>query len=66
MIDAISTGLSAVLGWFGQVVKSIFAPAATGTTNGVLAELLPAIGIGVALTLVFAGVNLVKSVIKGY
>lgn len=60
MISSITSGLSAILGWFGDVVNSLFG------TSGELASLLPAVGLAVSFGIVFSGIKLIKSVIKGY
>ena len=54
MIASITSALSSVIGWIGQVVGAI-----TGT-EGALAELLPIFGIGIAVTVVMLGIRVLR------
>ena len=54
MTGAIGTALTSVLAWIGQVVGSIT------TESGVLKELLPIFGIGIAVTVVMLGIRVLR------
>lgn len=59
MLDAVTTGLSTVIGWIGTVITSI-----TGA-EGALKELLPLFAVGIAISVVFLGVKAIKSIVWG-
>lgn len=54
MIGAITEALTTVVGWFGTVITSVT------STGGALAPLLPVFAIGVAVTIVFAVIGLIR------
>lgn len=54
MLDAITTALTTVITWFGTVITSVT------STTGALAPLLPVFAIGIAVTIVFAVVGLIR------
>lgn len=55
MIEAIGSGLTSVIGWCGDVVSAF-----TGA-DGALKDLLPLLGIGIAVSVVMLGCRLLKS-----
>lgn len=55
MIEAVTSALGTVIGWCGTVISAIT------TTDGDLSALLPLWGIGVAVTVVFLAVKVIKS-----
>ena len=59
MLAAVTSALTTVIGWVGTVITAL-----TGT-NGALAELLPLFAIGIAISAVFLGVRIIKSVVWG-
>lgn len=59
MIDAITTALGTVVSWFGTVISSIVSAPANGT-GGELHALLPVFAIGIAVTIVFAVIGLIR------
>ena len=59
MIAAIGDGLTAVIGWVGDVVSAL-----TGT-DGALTALLPLLGIGIACSALMFGVKVIKGMIWG-
>ena len=59
MVEAISAGVSSVIGWVGNVVSAIT------TSEGALNGLLPLVGIGVAVSAVMFGVKIIKGMIWG-
>lgn len=59
MIEAVTTGLTTVIGWVGTVITSI-----TGA-EGQLNELLPLFAVGIAISAVLFGIRAIKSVVWG-
>lgn len=59
MLEAVSSGLTTVIGWIGNVITAIT------TTEGALAPLLPLFAIGIAISVVFLGVKAIKSIVWG-
>lgn len=60
MLEAVGTGVTQVITWFGSVISAL-------NTGGAWASLLPFIGIAVGVFVVFAGVRLIKSIVTtGY
>lgn len=59
MLEAVTTGLTTVIGWVGSVVTALT------TTNGELSALLPLLAIGVAVSALMLGVKAIKSFIWG-
>lgn len=57
MVAAIGDGLTAVIGWMGNVVDAL-----TGA-EGALNALLPLLGIGIAISCLFVGIKMVKSLL---
>ncbi len=54
MLASIGNALTSVLAWIGQVVGSVT------TEAGVLKELLPIFGIGIAVTVVMLGIRVLR------
>lgn len=59
MLDAVTSGVTTVIGWVGDVVSALTA------TDGKLSALLPLLAIGVAVTAVSFGIKAIRSVIWG-
>ena len=59
MIEAVTSGLTSVIGWVGTVITAI-----TGT-DGALNELLPLFAVGIAISVIFLGVKVIKSIVWG-
>ena len=59
MIEAVTSGLTTVIGWVGTVITSIT------STGGDLAELLPLFAVGIAISVVFLGVKVIRSIVWG-
>lgn len=59
MLTAVTSGLTTVIGWVGTVVTSLVGEA------GELAELLPLLAIGVAISALMLGIKVIRSVIWG-
>lgn len=55
MIEAVTSALTDVIGWVGTIITAI-----TGT-EGQLNQLLPLLAVGIAVTVIFLGVKVVKS-----
>lgn len=55
MLEAVTTALTTVIGWVGDVVSALTA------TDGKLAPLLPLLAIGVAISALMLGVKAIKS-----
>lgn len=60
MMSAISTGVTSVIGFAGQVVTALV------TEGGALANLLPVIGMAIGIGLVGWGIRTVKSLTWGF
>lgn len=67
MLAAITTGVTTVIGYVGNIIKAI-----TGTVSesdsvaGAWGATLPVIGLGIAVMFVMFAITTVKSLIKGY
>lgn len=59
MLNAVTTGLTTVISWVGSVVDALV------TTDGALAELLPLLAIGVAVSALMLGIKAIRSFIWG-
>lgn len=59
MLEAVTSGLGSVIGWVGTVITAIVGE------SGALAPLLPLFAIGIAISVVFLGVKVIKSIIWG-
>ena len=59
MLEAVTSGITTVIGWIGSVVGSLV------TTNGELAELLPLFAIGIAISAIMLGIKVVRGIIWG-
>lgn len=59
MLDAVTSGLTTVIGWVGSVVDALTA------TDGDLAALLPLLAIGVAVSALMLGIKAIRSFIWG-
>ena len=55
MIEAVTSALTDVIGWVGTLITAI-----TGA-EGQLNQLLPLLAVGIAVTVIFLGVKVVKS-----
>lgn len=60
MLAAISTGVTTVISYVGNVITAI-----TGA-SGQRKDLLPVIGLGIGVMFVMFAITTVKSLIKGY
>lgn len=60
MLDAITTGVTTVISYVGNVISAIT------STSGAWKDLLPVIGLGIAVMFVMFAITTVKSLIKGY
>ena len=59
MLEAVTTGLTTVIGWVGTVITAI-----TGA-EGALNELLPLFAVGISISALLLGVKVIKSVVWG-
>lgn len=59
MLEAVTSGLTSVIGWVGTFVTSLT------TTAGELNALLPLLAIGVSVSALTLGIKVVRSVIWG-
>lgn len=59
MLAAVTSGLTTVIEWMGTVIDALV------TTEGALAELLPLLAIGVAISALMLGFKVIRSVIWG-
>lgn len=67
MLDAITTGVTTVIGYVGNIVKAITGVASeTDALSGAWGSLLPVIGLGIGVMFVMFAITTVKSLIKGY
>ena len=68
MLAAITTGVTTVIGYVGNVIKAIAGTAAAegGGIDGAWGSILPVIGLGIGVMFVMFAITTVKSLIKGY
>lgn len=59
MLEAVTSGITTVIGWVGTVVDSLV------TTEGDLAALLPLFAIGIAISGIMLGIKVVRGMIWG-
>lgn len=59
MLEAVTSGMTTVIGWVGTVVDALVG------TDGQLAELLPLFAIGVAISAIMLGIKVVRGMIWG-
>lgn len=59
MLDAVTNGITTVIGWVGTVIDALLA------TDGALSALLPLFAIGVAISAIMLGVKVIRSFIWG-
>lgn len=59
MLEAVSTGLTTVIGWVGDVVTAVT------STDGALSSLLPLFAIGIAISALLFGIKAIKSIVWG-
>lgn len=57
MLEAISTGVTSVIGWGGNVLTAI--------TTGSMSAVLPVVGIAIGLGIVGWGIATIKSLVWG-
>lgn len=57
MLEAVSSGITTVIGWVGDVVEALVG------TDGALAALLPLFAIGVAVSAILLGIKIVRGLI---
>lgn len=59
MLEAVTSGITTVIGWVGSVVTALVGEA------GQLAELMPLFAVGIAISAILLGVKIVRSIIWG-
>lgn len=59
MIEAVTSALSQVITWIGSVITAI-----TGS-SGALNALLPLFAIGIAISVIFLGVKVIRKIVWG-
>lgn len=59
MLEAVTSGLTTVITWVGNVITALVGEA------GALAPLLPLFGIGIAVSALLLGVKIIKGVVWG-
>ena len=62
MLTAVTNALGTVIGWVGTVIDAIVT---TGENAGGLSELLPLFAVGIAISVVFLGVKVIRSIVWG-
>ena len=60
MLEVITDGFSALVGFTGNVISAIF------NTNGDWSAILPVVGISIGMTIVGFGISTVKNLIGRY
>lgn len=55
MIEAVTTGLTTVIGWVGTVITALT------STSGELSALLPLLAIGVSVTVISMAIGTIRS-----
>ena len=67
MLAAITTGVTTVIGYVGNIIKAITGTAGeSGGIDGAWGSILPVIGLGIGVMFVMFAITTVKSLIKGY
>lgn len=59
MLEAVSSGITTVIGWIGTVITALV------STDGQLNALLPLFAVGIAISAILLGVKIVRSVVWG-
>lgn len=59
MLEAVTSAVTVVIGWVGDVISAMTAEA------GELSQLLPLFAIGIAISAVLLGVRVIKSIVWG-
>lgn len=59
MLEAVTSGITSVIGWVGTVIDSLL------TTDGQLTELLPLFAIGIAISAIMLGIRVIRGFIWG-
>lgn len=59
MLEAVTSGITTVIGWVGSVVTALVG------TEGQLNELLPLFAIGIAISAIMLGIKVVRGMIWG-
>ena len=59
MLEAVTSGITTVIGWIGTVISAIV------TTDGQMSALLPLFAIGIAISAILLAVKVVRSVVWG-
>lgn len=59
MLDAVTSGITTVIGWVGTVIDALLA------TDGALSALLPLFAIGIAISAILLGCRVIRSFIWG-
>lgn len=59
MLEAVTSGITTVIGWVGTVVSALV------TEAGQLGELMPLFAIGIAISAILLGVKIVRSIVWG-
>ena len=59
MLDAVTSGITTVIGWIGDVITAIT------STSGELNQLLPLYAIGIAISAILLGIKVIRSIIWG-
>ncbi len=62
MLAAVTSGITTVLGWIGEVIDALVTG---GSTPGALNGLLPLFAIGIAISAILLGVKMIKSLVWG-
>lgn len=59
MLDAVTSGITTVISWIGDVVTALV------TDGGALAALLPLFAIGIAISAILLGIKVVRGIVWG-
>ena len=59
MLDAVTSGITTVIGWIGDVITAIT------STSGELNQLLPLFAIGIAISAILLGIKVIRSIVWG-
>ena len=62
MLQAVTDGISSVIGWIGTVIDALVTG---GNTPGALHGLLPLFAIGISISAILLGVKMIKSLVWG-
>lgn len=59
MLESVTSGITTVIGWIGDVVDALV------TADGALGALLPLFAVGIAISAIMLGIKVVRGIVWG-